>query len=77
MRLERIEQVVMNHKKIRRLMRKAGLVAEVRQANPYRKMAKATHEQQTCPNLLNRQFDQREPEKVFSTDITYLRYGKG
>jgi Transposase and inactivated derivatives len=77
MRLERIDKVVMNHKKIRRLMRKAGLVAEVRQANPYRKMAKATHEHQTCPNLLNRQFDQKEPEKVFPTDITYLRYGKG
>lgn len=77
MRLERRLGVVMNHKKIRRLMRKAGLIAEVRQANPYRKMAKATQEHQTCPNLLKRQFDQGEPEKVFLTDITYLRYGNG
>jgi len=75
MRLEQLSGVVMNHKKIRRLMRKAGLVAMIRQANPYRKMAKATHEHKTCPNLLNRQFDQGEPEKVFLTDITYLRYG--
>ncbi len=75
MRLEQISHVIMNHKKIRRLMRKAGLVAVIRQANPYRKMAKATHEHKTCPNLLERHFNQGEPEKVFLTDITYLRYG--
>ncbi len=77
MRLEQISGVVMNHKKIRRLMRKAGFVAVIRQANPYRKMAKATHEHRACPNLLQRQFDQSEPEKVFLTDITYVRYGSG
>ncbi|MEK3779448.1 MULTISPECIES: IS3 family transposase [unclassified Paenibacillus] len=77
MRLEQISGVVMNHKKIRRLMKKAGLVAVIRQANPYRKMAKATQEHKTCPNLLERKFDQGEPEKVFLTDITYLRYGSG
>lgn len=77
MHMEQHSGVVMNHKKIRRLMRKAGMVASVRQANPYRKMAKATHEHKTCPNLLERQFDQGEPEKVLLTDITYLRYGNG
>jgi putative transposase len=74
MRLENISGVVMNHKKIRRLMRKYKLIAKIRQANPYRKMAKATQEHQTCPNLLERQFDQGEPEKVLLTDITYMRY---
>lgn len=77
MRLERINGVIMNHKKIRRLMRKFHLVATIRQANPYRKMARATQEHKTCPNLLKRQFDQGEPEKVLLTDITYLRYGNG
>uniref|UniRef100_UPI00406C9EEF IS3 family transposase n=1 Tax=Paenibacillus sp. FSL H7-0350 TaxID=2975345 RepID=UPI00406C9EEF len=77
MRLEHLSGVTMNHKKIRRLMRKFNLVAAIRQANPYRKMAKATQEHQTCANLLKRQFDQNEPEKVFLTDITYLRYGNG
>nr|WP_256257414.1 MULTISPECIES: IS3 family transposase [unclassified Paenibacillus] len=77
MRLERIDGVIMNHKKIRRLMRKFHLVATIRQANPYRKMARATQEHKTCPNLLKRQFDQGEPEKVLLTDITYLRYGNG
>lgn len=77
MHLERSDDVIMNHKKIRRLMRKYNLVAKVRQANPYRKMAKATQEHRTCPNLLERQFNQGEPGKVLLTDITYMRYGKG
>ncbi|WP_163853739.1 IS3 family transposase [Paenibacillus elgii] len=77
MRLEKLNGIVMNHKKIRRIMRKFGLVATIRQTNPYRKMAKATQEHRTCPNLLERQFDQGEPEKVLLTDITYMRYGNG
>lgn len=77
MNLENLDDVVMNHKKIRRLMRKYNLVAKVRQANPYRRMAQATQEHKTCANLLERQFDQGEPEKVLLTDITYLRYNNG
>lgn len=34
MRLDRLDGIVMNSKKIRRLMRKFGLVAVIRQANP-------------------------------------------
>lgn len=77
MHLENEDGVVMNHKKIRRIMRKYGLVAKVRQANPYRKMAKAIQEHKTCPNLLVRQFNQGEPEKVLLTDITYIPYNNG
>jgi len=77
MRLERLHGIIMNHKKIRRLMRKFRLVAAIRQMNPYRKMAKATQEHRTCPNLLKRRFDQGEPEMVLLTDITYMHYGNG
>ncbi len=72
--LENDYDVVMNHKKIRRLMRKYDLKAKIRRANPYRRMLKATQEHRTCPNLLDRQFDQEEPGKVLLTDITYLYY---
>ncbi|USK48204.1 IS3 family transposase [Bacillus sp. CMF12] len=75
--LENDYSAVMNHKKIRRLMAKYNLDTKVRKANPYRKMAKATQEHRTCPNLLNREFNQEEPGKVLLTDITYLYYGKG
>lgn len=77
MNVEQHDHVKMNHKKIRRLMRKYGLVAKIRRPNPYRKMAKATQEHKTCPNLLKRQFDQGEPEKVLLTDITYIPYVNG
>jgi len=75
--LENDYLVIMNHKKIRRLMSKYQLVAKVRRANPYKKMVKATQEHRTCPNLLNREFHQEEPGKVLLTDITYLYYGNG
>lgn len=75
--LENDYSAVMNHKKIRRLMAKYNLETKIRKANPYRKMAKATQEHRTCPNLLNREFNQEEPGKVLLTDITYLYYGKG
>ncbi|MDM5224581.1 IS3 family transposase [Peribacillus sp. NJ11] len=69
--------VTMNHKKIRRLMNKFNLKARIRQANPYKKMAKATHEHKVVPNLLNRKFNQGEPRKTFLTDITYVYWGSG
>jgi transposase InsO family protein len=77
MELENRKSVVMNHKRIRRIMRKYNLVAKVRRANPYKKMAQATHEHKIRPKLLKRNFDQGEPQKVFLTDITYLFYGNG
>ncbi|MDR4325380.1 IS3 family transposase, partial [Bacillus pseudomycoides] len=59
------------------VMRKYNLVTKIRRANPYKQIAKATQEHKTCPNLLQRQFNQEEPEKSMLTDITYLFYGKG
>ena len=75
--LENDKKVVMNHKKIRRLMKKYGLYAIVRRTNPYKKMVKASQEHRIVPNLLKREFDQSEPGKVLLTDITYLYYGNG
>lgn len=77
MHLENRNCIIMNHKKIRRLMKKFDAVTKVRKANPYRKIAKATQEHTTCPNLLERQFDQGIPEKVLLTDITYMKYNSG
>lgn len=69
--------VVYNLKRIRRIMKKYGIVCPIRKANPYRRMMKATQEHSVMPNLLNRQFKQGVPCKVLLTDITYLFYGKG
>lgn len=64
--------VIVNRKKVQRLMRKFDIVCPIRKANPYRRIAKATKEHSTVPNILQRQFDQGVAGKVLLTDITYL-----
>ena len=54
-----------------------NLVTKIRRTNPYKHIAKATKEHKTCPNLVQRQFNQGEPEKDMLTRYTYLFYGKG
>ena len=68
--------VHMNIKKIRRLMKKYGLLCPIRKANPYRRMAKALKTSNVAPNLLNREFETRGPRAVLLTDITYIINGK-
>ena len=66
--------VVMNIKKIRRLMSKYGLFCPIRKANPYRRMAKALRTSHVADNLVNHDFESRSPRKVLLTDITYIPY---
>ena len=68
--------VIMNVKKIRRLMKKFNLVCPIRKANPYRRMAKALATSNVAPNIVKREFKQ-EPRKVLQTDITYLFFEGG
>ena len=67
--------VIYNLKRIRRIMQKYNIVCPIRKANPARRMAKATQEHRTCPNLLKRAFKPGIAGKVLLTDITYLTYG--
>ena len=69
--------VVMNIKKIRRLMHKYHLTCPIRKANPYRRMAKAIQTNNVAENLLNREFEVHGPRKVLLTDITYIRFQDG
>lgn len=66
--------IVMNVKKIRRLMKKYGLICSIRRANPYRKMAKAIKTNNVADNLVKRQFMAFGPRKVLLTDITYIPF---
>lgn len=66
--------VVMNVKKIRRLMEKYHLACPIRKANPYRRMAKALRTSNVADNLLKREFRKHGPRMVLLTDITYLPY---
>lgn len=77
MRLLHLDPPVnMNLKKIRRLMKKYGLVCPIRKANPYRRIAKALKTSNTAENLLNREFEEHGARKVLLTDLTYIINGK-
>jgi transposase InsO family protein len=77
MTLEGHYGITYNLKRIRRIMKKYGIICPIRKANPYRRIMKATKEHTVLPNLLNRNFKQNIPGKVLLTDITYLFYGNG
>lgn len=66
--------ILMNVKKIRRLMKKYGLKCPVRKANPYRRIAKALKTNAVADNLVKREFLKYGPRKVLLTDITYIPY---
>jgi len=69
--------VVMNLKKVYRLMRKYGLKCPIRKANPYRRIMKALKENNYAKNILNREFKEHGVRSVLLTDITYLKRRDG
>ena len=69
--------IVMNHKKIKRIMKEYDLITKTRRRNPYKAIMKKTNEHRTFENILNRNFKQVMPRKTLCTDITYLYYERG
>jgi transposase InsO family protein len=69
--------VLMNVKKVRRLMRKYGLKCNIRRANPYRQMMRALDECAAAPDRVNRKFETQGARKILLTDITYLKRADG
>ena len=66
--------ILMNVKKISRLMHKYYLICPIRQANPYRRMAAALKTNNVADNLVNREFEEHGPRSILLTDITYIPY---
>lgn len=69
--------VRMNVKKIRRIMKKYGLLCPIRKANPYRRMQTVMKTNHVAENLVNREFTEHGPRQILLTDITYINYGDG
>ena len=69
--------LIMNLKKIRRLMKKYRLSCPIRQANPYKKMARAIKESNFADYILKRRFTEFGPRRVLLTDITYIPFNDG
>lgn len=68
--------ILMNEKKISRLMKKYNLVCPIRKANPYRRMMKALKSSNYANNLLERRFEEYGPGYVLLTDITYFYFSQ-
>ena len=66
--------VIMNLKKIRRLMKKFNLFCPFRKPNPYKQIMKELKTNDIAENLLQREFEDYGPRTVLLTDITYLPY---
>lgn len=69
--LRRDQGIVMNLKKIQRIMRKYDIAFKRRRKNPYHAIG-ADGLPKVAPNILDRNFHQGELRKVLVTDITYL-----
>ena len=69
--------ILMNEKKIRRLMRKYGLYCPIRKPNPNRIRSKQLTETAVANNVINRRFNSFNPREAFTTDITYIHYNYG
>lgn len=66
------EPVLMNLKKIRRLMKKYQLVCPIRKANPYRQMMRKIQTNHRAANIVDRNFTEHGPRTILLTDITYI-----
>lgn len=63
-----------NTKAILRIMRKHGLLAEIRRPRAYKRYSKTLHKYE---NHLNRNFISSEPNKKWVTDISYIHTKQG
>lgn len=72
--IERREGLIFNKKKIARIKKKYGLETLIRRKNKYKKFRKSEQEHKTCPNHLARDFNQKDPDRVYSMDITQINY---
>jgi putative transposase len=73
MLLWREHKVVMSLKKILRVKNKYGLVTKIRRKNRYF-LVKKQHEHRSVGNILNRRFNVKKKDQVYSTDITQFNY---
>ncbi|MFB7142943.1 IS3 family transposase [Gottfriedia sp. NPDC056225] len=67
----RDEGLIINHKKVYRIMKELDIKSVIRKKRKYFGVEPSN----IYPNLLNRQFKQDLPNVAFATDITYIKVG--
>lgn len=65
----------MSERTVGRMLRKLGLRSKI--SRKYKHTTDSNHRLPTAPNLLDRQFTVTRPNKVWTTDITYIRTKEG
>ncbi|WP_183255574.1 IS3 family transposase [Anoxybacteroides tepidamans] len=65
------EGIIVNHKRVRRLMRELGIRSVIRKKRPFYGHRGSV----VFPNVLNREFYAENPYQKLVTDITYVRVG--
>ena len=73
MKLEQDYGIIMNRKKITRIMKENNLITKTRKQKPYGKQ-KVSEEQLVSENIVSRNFKDRTALEAFGIDITYLKY---
>lgn len=73
MELEKLG-IIMNRKKIARIMKEQNLQTKIRRKNPYKDRIKDVLSDYYCENVLMQNFKNRKPFEAFGIDITYLKY---
>ena len=68
--------IIMNRKRIQRIMRKYEIICPIRKANPYKRMAKNIKGHHIHDDHVKRNFKPGRPFAVLLTDITYFRFGR-
>lgn len=68
------ENIIMNLKKIQRIMRQNNLEYKPKRSNAYKKILSSLQEDSYAPNLVQRKFKSYKPGELLLTDITYINY---
>jgi putative transposase len=74
--LVREQGIIMNRKKVQRIMRKFDIKFSRKRKNPYHPIG-SDGMPKVADNVLNREFHQNILRKVLVTDITYIPYSEG
>jgi transposase InsO family protein len=74
MELKQHYSIIMNHKKVIRLMKKYKLKCKIRRKRTYGNTFDKNRIEHTYPNLTNTKFDCVKPYSVLHTDITYIKF---
>lgn len=75
MKMNRDFAVVINPKKVARIKREYGLVTKIRRKRKYNGHIFKNIEHAVKKNILDRNFSPKNPDQVYSTDITEMRFG--